>query len=290
MTLRTTLIALAIAATPALAYDSLEALMQDFSTQQAAAVKQYIADHPDAEDLESASTFLRQSLYMSEQFEELLALGLADYDKLAANAKEADPQEAASTISGVMQIYQELGRKEESREFLERAQKDFGGDEASEEMQGLFDHLAASFKQPDVGGSLELKFTAIDGREVDLAAMGGQVVLVDFWATWCGPCVREIPHVLEAYEKYHDQGFEIIGISLDDDRAKLDKFIADKEIPWPQYFDGQGWESELGRRYGIQSIPATFLVGPDGRIAAKDLRGDDLAEAVAKLLGDAASN
>lgn len=284
MKLRTAVAALALAAAPAFAYDSLEALMKDFAGQQAEAAQEYIASHPDAEDLESAHAFLRQSLYMSGQFEPLLALGLADYEKLAAQGKDADPEQVGSTVSGLMQLYQELARKEDSKAFLDRARKDFGGEGASEDLVGLFDHLAAGFRQPEVGDAMQLKFTALDGREVDLAALDGKVVLVDFWATWCGPCVREMPNVIAAYNKYHAKGFDIIGVSLDDDRAKLDKFLADRDMPWPQYFDGKGWESELGQQYGIQSIPSTFLIGPDGRIAAKDVRGAELEAKVAELL------
>ena len=89
---------------------------------------------------------------------------------------------------------------------------------------------------------LDLKFTAADGHEVDLAQMRGKVVLIDFWATWCGPCVAELPNVLKAYEKLHPKGFEIVGISLDSDRAKLETFIKEKNMTWPQFFDGQGLE------------------------------------------------
>ena len=111
------------------------------------------------------------------------------------------------------------------------------------------------------------------------------VVLVDFWATWCGPCVAELPNVLEAYRKYHDRGFQIIGISLDKDLNALTAFIKGHDMSWPQYFDGKGWENKLAARYGIRSIPTTFLLDGKGRIVARDLRGNALPAELAKLLG-----
>lgn len=138
-----------------------------------------------------------------------------------------------------------------------------------------------------VGTSPDIKFTALDGRQVDLAAMKGKVVLIDFWATWCGPCIQELPNVKKAYDAYHDKGFEIIGISLDEekDRSKLETFLKRNQIAWPQYFDGKGWENALGKRFGISSIPAMWLVGKDGKIATLNARGN-LEAKIQALLKD----
>ena len=109
-------------------------------------------------------------------------------------------------------------------------------------------------------------------------------VLVDFTATWCGPCIGELPNVLAAYEKHHAKGFEIVGISLDSDKSKLTKFLADKKMTWAQYFDGKGWQTKLAGTYGINSIPATYLLDGEGKIIAKNLRGEALEKAVAEAL------
>ncbi len=135
-----------------------------------------------------------------------------------------------------------------------------------------------------VGKPLELSFTAVDGKKVDIKDYKGKVVLVDFWATWCGPCIAELPNVLKTYEKFRAKGFEIIGVSLDQRKEPLEAFIAEKKMDWPQHCDGKGWENEVSRKFGIDSIPATFLVDKEGKVARLDLRGEALEKAVEELL------
>lgn len=124
----------------------------------------------------------------------------------------------------------------------------------------------------------------LEGKPLSIANYKGKVVLIDFWATWCGPCVAELPNVIDAYKKYHDKGFEIIGISLDQERDALTNFMKKQGMTWKQYFDGKGWQNKLAVQYGIHSIPATYLLDGEGKIVAKDLRGEALSAQLAKLL------
>jgi thiol-disulfide isomerase/thioredoxin len=150
---------------------------------------------------------------------------------------------------------------------------------------------------------LEIAFTAADGRAVDLAKLRGKVVLIDFWATWCGPCIAEIPNLKRVYEAYHDKGFEVVGISFENARvtkddapdvvakkkaeakAKMLAFAQEKGLPWPQHFDGEYWGNEFGKRFDIRGIPAMYLLDKDGRVVDTSARGEKLEPAVRKLLG-----
>ncbi len=136
-----------------------------------------------------------------------------------------------------------------------------------------------------VGKPVGIQYTALDGRPVDVTNMKGKVVLIDFWATWCGPCVGEIPNVKAAYEKLHAKGFEIVGISFDQSKEALEKFVAEKEMAWPQYFDGKGWGNKFGQQYGISGIPTMWLVDKKGNLRDTNARGA-LEEKVTKLLAE----
>lgn len=175
-------------------------------------------------------------------------------------------------------------QRDMAKAFVARVKEDFANNPQSAQLNQLVDQLSSELYRPGVGDSMNFAFTDLSGNEVDLSKMKGKVILVDFWATWCGPCVAEMPKVIEVYNSFHEKGFDVIGISLDEDKDALQKFIKSNEMPWPQYFDGKGWANELAKQYGIGSIPATFLIGKDGKVLGSNLRGEALKEAVADSL------
>jgi peroxiredoxin len=128
-----------------------------------------------------------------------------------------------------------------------------------------------------------LAYKGVDDREIDIAKLKGKVVLIDFWATWCGPCVAELPNVKKAYEELHEQGFEILGVSFDNDCDVLKKFIAKNKMTWPQFCDGGGWNNAINKEFGIHSIPSMYLVDKKGLLRDMNAR-DNLADKVRALL------
>ena len=128
-----------------------------------------------------------------------------------------------------------------------------------------------SFDKP-----VAMQFTAVDGREIDLSKMKEKVVLVDFWATTCGPCVAELPRIKAAYDKFHAHGFEVIGISCDTDKNELEDYVQKHDIPWPQYFDGkQQDDNKFAAGFGIDGIPHMFLVDKKGLLRLDNVRASD---------------
>lgn len=124
-----------------------------------------------------------------------------------------------------------------------------------------------------------------DGNAISLASLRGKVVLLDFWATWCGPCIGELPHLRRVNEKYAGDRFTILSISLDEDCDAARKMIAEKNMAWQHVCEGEWSGSKIAQLYNVMGIPSTWLIAPDGKIAAKSLRGHDLDKAIGELLG-----
>lgn len=130
----------------------------------------------------------------------------------------------------------------------------------------------------------EIKLPTPDGKEIALSSLKGKIVLIDFWASWCGPCRKETPNVVKAYAKFKNKGFEIYGVSLDKEKNKWVEAIAKDGITWPQVSDLQYWNSDVVKLYSIEGIPYTVLIDKEGKIIAKNLRGIDLENKLAEVL------
>lgn len=255
-----------------------------FENQKIAALEAYLTENPEAQDRDTALAMLVGANMTIGKFEPLPDLLTRRYDA-QPKGLEADLQVIVQEIARpLIEASMVSNQRDKAKAFITRVKADLADHPQSAQVSQFLDQVGGDLYLPCVGDEMKIAFTDLNGKEIDLEKMKDKVILVDFWATWCGPCIAEMPNVTAAYETYKDKGFEVVGISLDEDKAAVVKFIADNKMPWPQFVDGKGWENELAQRFGIRSIPATFLVGKGGRIVASNLRGPDLEAAIEKAL------
>ena len=199
----------------------------------------------------------------------------------------------------VRELRREFPKRDEPHELMLVLAKNRFWDDQMQKARAVAEELAASSAPSSVveearsmlkrfarlGQPLAFEFTALDGRGVDLKGMRGKVVLIDCWATWCAPCLREMPHVKAAYDRYHARGFEVVGISSDDDREALEKFVKVNRIPWAQYFDGKGELNRFASEFNVGGIPTMWLVDRKGVL--RDLNAvNNLTGKIEKMLGE----
>ena len=227
-----------------------------------------------------------------ERTENEFAAEMKEFDTLLEKYKGEKTDDVAQILFMKAMLHlQVFDNAETGTKLVEQLKTDFPDTQQGKNADQILGSLKAQAESKKVQKSLAVgaKFPDfdekdLDGKPLSVANHKGKVVLVDFWATWCGPCINELPNVLKTYEKYHSQGFEIIGISLDQDKDKLTGFIDKKGMKWTQFFDGKGWGNKLAGKYGVQSIPMTYLLDGEGKIIAKNLRGEALEEAVGQGL------
>jgi len=245
-----------------------------------------------AAELSALVTKVKDRLQEGKKTEADLAPELKEFDTLIENHKTEKTDAAAEIVLMKAMLYLEvLDNTEQGLKLIQQLKQDYPETKAGKSADSILEHMQQQQQLKTIQRSLVegSKFPDFDEKDVagnpmSVAGLKGKIVLIDFWATWCAPCVFELANVQKVYEKYHEKGFEIIGISLDQSQDRLKSFIKEKNVPWPQLCDGNGWGNKLAQKYGIQSIPATFLLDGDGKIIGKDLRGDDLDKAVAKAL------
>lgn len=231
------------------------------------------------------------------------------YSELARAKDEAGMKE-------LEQKFKELGKeiKKVQKEYVQKnpnspyaifALGDFAGwDINAEEVAPLYDMLPAAVKASPTGktlgnridiakktsvGMMAMDFTQDDtsGVPVSLSSLRGKYVLVDFWASWCGPCRRENPNIVTAFQKYKDKGFHVLGVSLDrpGQKDRWMKAIYDDKLTWTHVSDLKFWDNAAAKQYGVQAIPYSLLLDPQGKIIAKNLRGEELQKKLAEIFG-----
>ena len=252
-------------------------------------------------ELQTLVQSIQTKLKAGKNTESMLAADLAGFDQLLAKHAGEKTEAVAQILYMKAMLYlQVLDNADKGKALIKKLKNDYpdtllgkNADKilASVDKQAEMAKLQAEAKKKqDAMLAPGLAFPDfsekdLNGNPLSASALKGKVVLIDFWATWCGPCVHELPNDIATYKKLHAQGFEAIGVSLDSDRAKLDDFLKKQNgMTWAQYFDGQGWQNKLAAKYGVESIPFTVLIGRDGKIIGTSLRAERLDAAVAAAI------
>jgi len=244
-------------------------------------------------ELQTLISKVKAKLAAGTQTEANLAPELKEFDALLAKHKGEKTDDVAEILGMKAQLYLEVlnDNIEGAVQPLKQLKQDFPATKRGQWAAQLLPEVERTVEAAKIRRSLVLgaKFPNFNendstGKPLSLTNYTGKVVLLDFWATWCMPCILELPSLLKAYEAHHAQGFEIIGISLDDNAQRFTSVIKAKNLPWPQHFDGLGTQNKLAVKYGVIKVPTNYLLDREGIIIGIDLRGEETEQAVAKAL------
>jgi peroxiredoxin len=243
----------------------------------------YIAENPAAEDLVAAYETGLQTAYLLEDEATLMTLLSANLRYIREKGP-VDVREVGQKAMLLATLAKKSGNKQLLNETTELV-KAFAVTHPAGDMDKLATELQELASTLGLGDIPELQGLTVDGNKINLADYRGKVVLLDFWATWCPPCMAELPNLKKTYETYHAKGFEIIGVSGDRGRKPLVETIANEGMTWPNLFDREQ-ENSLLQAFKIRAFPTIYLLDQEGKIVGMDLRGEELAREVARLLGE----
>ncbi len=254
-----------------------KAIEHDWFAENEAVARKYLAEHPDGPVRSLAQIVSTMARAQAGQFAE----ALASFNALMAGLGGSDQEEFASNFADTLaNAAMASGEHEVARKVYQALLRKFGG-ESPNLAQKVKDELARIDRIGTTAPGVAVN--DLSGATIRLDDLRGKYVLVDFWATWCAPCVVELPRLQAAYSKYHARGFEVVAVSLDESKAAVADFARARKLPWKQVHNATAG-GDLVEAFGVRSIPATFLISPSGTIIRLELRGPALDKALDALI------